>query len=185
VKAFRHDAALLLAFSAALLPPAMATTPTPQSEAQLVRLSYVEGDVRFNRGDGKNPDLKKPWEQAEVNLPIGKGFALATGDGTGRGRIRDRRVDLRRRELRGPIQAIHHNGWRASNANGASFGHGDNRRRTYAQRLFVVEMSTAQFEVTSGGSGSKSRGGGGSSYGGDSGRGSSGGGGGGDGGRTK
>lgn len=81
MKAFRHDAALLPAFSAALLPPAMATTPTPQSEAQLVRLSYGEGDVRFNRGDGKNPDLKKPWEQAEVNLPIGKGFALPTEAG--------------------------------------------------------------------------------------------------------
>lgn len=56
-----------------------ADAPTP--EPQLVRLSYVEGDVRFNRGDGKRPDLKKPWEQAEVNLPIEQGFALATGAG--------------------------------------------------------------------------------------------------------
>jgi hypothetical protein len=46
-----------------------------------VRLSYVQGDVRFNRGNGKHPDLKKLWEQAEENLPIENNFALATGDG--------------------------------------------------------------------------------------------------------
>jgi len=72
----------LLAFSAMLLPRAMAgPSAVPQSDAQLVRVSYVEGDVRFNRGDGKRPDLKKPREQAEVNLPIEQNFALATGDG--------------------------------------------------------------------------------------------------------
>jgi hypothetical protein len=72
----------LLAFSAMLLPPAMATTSTTtRIDAQLVRVSYVDGDVRFNRGDGKRPDLKKPWEHAEVNLPVEQGFALATGAG--------------------------------------------------------------------------------------------------------
>jgi hypothetical protein len=71
----------LLAFSAAVLSPAMAAPASPQSEAQLVRVSYTEGDVRFNRGNGKSPDLNKPWEQAEVNLPIEQGFALATGSG--------------------------------------------------------------------------------------------------------
>jgi hypothetical protein len=71
-----------LLFSAMFLPRAMAaTSTTPQIDAQLVRVSYVEGDVRFNRGDGKGPDLKKPWEQAEVNLPIEQNFALATGVG--------------------------------------------------------------------------------------------------------
>jgi FecR protein len=59
----------------------MVASPAPQSMAQLVRLSYVQGDVRFNRGDSKGPDLKKPWEQAEVNVPIEQGFALATGEG--------------------------------------------------------------------------------------------------------
>src|SRR5579862_4344535 len=54
---------------------------TAPSEPQLVRLSYVQGDVRFNRGDGKRPDLKKPWETAQENLPIEQGFALATGTG--------------------------------------------------------------------------------------------------------
>lgn len=81
MKAIRHHAVLLFTLFAMLLSAAQATAQVPQSEAQLVRLSYVEGDVRFNRGDGKRPDLKKPWEQAEVNLPIGQGFALATGTG--------------------------------------------------------------------------------------------------------
>src|SRR5271163_3964131 len=81
MKAFHHYAVLLIAFSGALFPPVMAATPAEQNDAQLVRLSYVEGDVRFNRGDSKGPDLKKPWEQAEVNLPIEQGFTLATGNG--------------------------------------------------------------------------------------------------------
>jgi hypothetical protein len=71
----------LLALSAAISFPAMGAPTPAQSDAQLVRLSYVEGDVRFNRGGGKGPDLKKPWEQAEVNLPIEQNFALATGAG--------------------------------------------------------------------------------------------------------
>ncbi|MGD0957055.1 MAG: FecR family protein [Candidatus Acidiferrales bacterium] len=53
----------------------------PKSEPQLVRVSYVEGDVCFNRGDGKRPDLQKPWELASVNLPIEQGYALSTGVG--------------------------------------------------------------------------------------------------------
>jgi hypothetical protein len=49
--------------------------------SEIVRLSYVQGDVRFSRGDGKSPDLTKPWEQAEVNVPILKGYSVATGNG--------------------------------------------------------------------------------------------------------
>ncbi len=48
---------------------------------QLVRLSYVQGDVRFNRGDQKQADLRQPWEQAVTNLPIEQNYALATGNG--------------------------------------------------------------------------------------------------------
>lgn len=50
------------------------------ADPEIVRLSYVQGDVRFSRGDGK-PDLTKPWEQAVVNLPILKGYSVATGNG--------------------------------------------------------------------------------------------------------
>ena len=73
---------LLLVFSSIVLLPAVPASQASERETQLVRLSYVHGDVRFNRGDGKHkhPDLKKPWEQAQANLPIEQNFALATGD---------------------------------------------------------------------------------------------------------
>lgn len=75
-------AASLIAIGIAVSSAAVMGSTTPASastDAQLVRISYLQGDVRFNRGDGKQPDLKKPWEQAEVNLPIEQNFALATG----------------------------------------------------------------------------------------------------------
>jgi hypothetical protein len=68
-----------LALGVAILSPGMRASTAASSDAQLVRLSYVQGDVRFNRGDREYPDLNKSWEQAEVNLPIEQNFALATG----------------------------------------------------------------------------------------------------------
>jgi hypothetical protein len=50
-------------------------------DPEIVRLSYVQGDVRFSRGDRQRPDLTRPWEQAETNLPILAGYSLATGNG--------------------------------------------------------------------------------------------------------
>jgi hypothetical protein len=47
-----------------------------------VRLSLVQGDVRLSRGDGKQPDLKKPWEVAQGGELIEQGFAVATGNGS-------------------------------------------------------------------------------------------------------
>jgi hypothetical protein len=35
--------------------------------------------VRFNAGDRKHPDLKKPWAKADANLPLAQNFALKTG----------------------------------------------------------------------------------------------------------
>jgi hypothetical protein len=35
----------------------------PTSDGQLVRVSYVEGDVRFNRGDHEGINLQKPWKR--------------------------------------------------------------------------------------------------------------------------
>ncbi|HXQ97359.1 MAG TPA: FecR domain-containing protein, partial [Candidatus Limnocylindrales bacterium] len=52
-----------------------------KSEPEIVRISYLQGDVRFSRGDSKGPDLTKPWEQGVVNLPILQNYSLATGDG--------------------------------------------------------------------------------------------------------
>lgn len=60
--------------------PTVLASSTLGADAQLVRLSYVQGDVRINRGDHKYPDLTKPWEQAQVNVALAQGFALATGD---------------------------------------------------------------------------------------------------------
>ena len=51
----------------------------PGAPPEKVRLSYVEGDVRFNRGGGKKPSLKKPWEQARVGLPVEQNYTLSTG----------------------------------------------------------------------------------------------------------
>jgi hypothetical protein len=76
-------AASLIAIGIAVSSAAVMGSTTPASastDAQLVRISYLQGDVRFNRGDGKQPDLKKPWEEAQVNLRIEQDFALATGD---------------------------------------------------------------------------------------------------------
>ena len=81
MNAYSYRTVLLLTLSTTLLAPVGTASSASQSEPQLVRLSYVQGDVRFNRGDAKHPDLKKPWEQAEVNLAIEENFALATGDG--------------------------------------------------------------------------------------------------------
>jgi hypothetical protein len=73
--------ASLLILLAAYFPPLTYAATKDASDPQLVRLRYVQGDVRFNRGDGKHPDLKRPWEVAITNLPIEQNYALATGDG--------------------------------------------------------------------------------------------------------
>jgi len=59
------------------------TTPLARadaSHARIVRLSLVQGDVRFTREFHKNSleDPKAVWENAPLNLPIREGFALAT-----------------------------------------------------------------------------------------------------------
>jgi len=70
------------------IPPAAAAQPNktlrtkvfpPGVTPEKVRLSYVEGDVRFNRGGGKKPSLKKPWEQARVGLSVEQNYTLSTG----------------------------------------------------------------------------------------------------------
>lgn len=70
-------------------PPEVITAPPAKSlgimkfkpgmAPEAVRLRYIEGDVLFNRGDGKKPSLKKPWEQARADMPIEQNYALSTG----------------------------------------------------------------------------------------------------------
>jgi hypothetical protein len=95
IRFIRSNASLALAllfalFFSAGLPNAAAqssvtvinlTNLLPGMNPEIVRLSYVQGDVRFSRGDGKVADLSKSWEQAAANLPVLQGYAVATGDG--------------------------------------------------------------------------------------------------------
>jgi hypothetical protein len=51
--------------------------------ARIVRLSVVEGDVRFARDVKGDPlaDSHAGWEAAQLNLPIRQGYVLATDNG--------------------------------------------------------------------------------------------------------
>jgi FecR protein len=53
------------------------------SHARIIRLSLIEGDVRFARdvhGDPLTAE-KAVWDRAELNLPIRQGYVLATDNG--------------------------------------------------------------------------------------------------------
>jgi hypothetical protein len=69
------------AFLLLVLLAASTTQAAVKTYPEIVRLSYVQGDVRFSRGDRKGADLSKPWEQAVANLPILENYSIATGDG--------------------------------------------------------------------------------------------------------
>lgn len=53
------------------------------SHARIVRLSFVQGDVRFARDVKGDPlaDSHGDWEAAVLNLPIRQGYVLATDNG--------------------------------------------------------------------------------------------------------
>jgi hypothetical protein len=73
-------AILAFAFLGAAFPsPASADA----SHARIVRLSLVQGDVRFARSFHHDPltDAKANWETAVLNLPIREGYALSTESG--------------------------------------------------------------------------------------------------------
>jgi FecR protein len=59
---------------------AQAETP-PTMYPQIVRLSYVEGDVRLTRGPAGEKATGDEWAKAEVDVPIYSGFTLVTGAG--------------------------------------------------------------------------------------------------------
>src|SRR5260370_31025981 len=70
-------ATLALVFAGA--PPASADA----SHARIIRLSLVQGDVRFTRDVHGDPltSEKALWEGATLNLPIRQGYVLATDHG--------------------------------------------------------------------------------------------------------
>jgi hypothetical protein len=53
------------------------------SHARIIRLSLVQGDVRFTRDTHGDPlaDQKAVWEAAVLNLPIRQGYVVATDHG--------------------------------------------------------------------------------------------------------
>ncbi len=55
------------------------------SHARIIRLSLVQGDVRFARQTHGDPlaGSNATWETAEMNLPIRQGYVLATDHGRG------------------------------------------------------------------------------------------------------
>jgi hypothetical protein len=54
---------------------------TDQVNPQIVRVSYVEGDVRIERGEKNEKETGTAWEKAVADLPLETGFTLATGKG--------------------------------------------------------------------------------------------------------
>jgi len=81
----RNHKAFQLALAGMMLLPsvtfAASKSAEPVVQAQIVRLSLADGDVRIARdqqqGQAKNAD----WEKAVSGLPLESGFSLATGDG--------------------------------------------------------------------------------------------------------
>src|SRR5271169_23910 len=69
---------LLCALSAGIKPAA-----ADSSHARVIRLSLVQGDVRFTRDSHGDPlaDQKTQWEAAQANLPIRQGYVVATDNG--------------------------------------------------------------------------------------------------------
>jgi hypothetical protein len=77
----------VLAVEAATTQDATPVAKPPVTYPQIVRLSYVEGDVRVARGKEAKKLLEQEsgestgWEQAVANLPLETGYSLATGTG--------------------------------------------------------------------------------------------------------
>jgi hypothetical protein len=69
---------LVLGLSAGVKPAA-----ADSSHARVIRLSLVQGDVRFTRDAHGDPlaDQKAQWETAQANLPVRQGYVVATDNG--------------------------------------------------------------------------------------------------------
>jgi hypothetical protein len=66
---------------------ALTSAPRASADAshiRIIRISYVQGEVRFARdvkGDPLAAEENVVWENAEMNLPIRQGFVISTGNG--------------------------------------------------------------------------------------------------------
>src|SRR5579862_5306606 len=72
-----------LLFASCLLLVGVRNASADSSHARIIRLSLVQGDVRFARATHGDPlaDSKADWEAAQANLPIAQGYVLATDNG--------------------------------------------------------------------------------------------------------
>ena len=61
--------------------PAQAKPPSNSTYPQIVRISYLEGDLRVMRGKEGEKASGAPWEKAVVGLPLETGFSVVTGTG--------------------------------------------------------------------------------------------------------
>jgi FecR protein len=84
-KLFRVHSYFLIALIAILLTCVLPFRAGAQEaityEPEIVRLSFVQGDVRLSRGTKNAADLNASWEIAKANVPVEEGFTLATGAG--------------------------------------------------------------------------------------------------------
>ena len=61
--------------------PAQSKPPSHATYPQIVRIRYLEGDVRITRGKEGVKASGSAWEQAVAGLPLATGFNLVTGTG--------------------------------------------------------------------------------------------------------
>ncbi len=81
-RAFPYFAIAMIAILVTCALPFRADAQTAATyEPEIVRLSYIQGDVRLSRGGKNGADLNTSWEIAQTNVPIEEGFTLATGSG--------------------------------------------------------------------------------------------------------
>ena len=72
---------LLVLCGAVSLAGPIPTNGTETSHPQIVRVSYVQGEVKLSTGIKGSPDLGKDWIAAGVSFPIEEGATLATENG--------------------------------------------------------------------------------------------------------
>ncbi len=62
-------------------PPINTNAPSSNTYPQIVRIRYMEGDVRVARGKEIAKSTHNTWEQAVIDLPLADGYNLVTGAG--------------------------------------------------------------------------------------------------------
>ena len=80
MKRFAYFIGLLVLAISVVMP---SVTLADASHARIVRLSLIQGDVRYARSFHDDPlaEGNATWEQAALNLPLREGYVLATGSG--------------------------------------------------------------------------------------------------------